>query len=258
MAINDILTKGLYQGIHFIKKNSATILTIANAIGVIGTVYLSSKAGIEANKIIEEKKKEKGEDLTTIEKIKVAGPYYIPTAVVAGGTIACGVGSNVVNKKVQAGLTSACFLLEQAHKEYKDAVTDVYGKEGEQKIEEYVAQKHYSEYIQDMACSDKLLFWDEYSNRFYWKTLQEVTDAEYNFNRNFALRRYAELNEFYEFLGEEPTEYGTTVGWSIYAGEAFYGYSFVDFYHELRKLEDGTEYYAICMPFPPHADFMDY
>lgn len=256
--MNNVIKAGVYRSIGFVKKNSATILTILNAIGVIGTAYMSSKAGIKAHNALEKHKEETGKDLTTLETIKVAGPYYISTAVVAGGTIACGLGSNAVNKKVQAGLTSACMLLEQAHKEYKEAVQDVYGEEAEKKIQSKVAETHYSEYIQDMACSDKLLFWDEFSNRFYWKTLQEVTDAEYHFNRNFALRGYAELNEFYEFLGEEATEYGATVGWSIMAGECFYGYSFVDFYHELRTLEDGTEYYVICMPFPPTADYMEY
>ena len=33
-------------------------------------------------------------------------------------------------------------------------------------------------------------------------------------NRNYILRGYSYLNEFYEFLGIEETEYGSVLGWA--------------------------------------------
>lgn len=104
------------------------------------------------------------------------------------------------------------------------------------------------------------MFFDSFSNRYFWSTIEDVREAEYHFNRNLALRGYAELNEFYEFLGLEPTAFGATVGWSLEAGAAFYGYSWVDFYHEYYPSDDPDipPYYTICVPFGPTADFMDY
>lgn len=87
-----------------------------------------------------------------------------------------------------------------------------------------------------------------------------MQDAEYHINRNLALRGYVELNEFYEFLGLEPTAFGSEVGWSTEAGAQWYGYSWIDFYHEYYESDDPDipSYYTICTPFGPTADFMMY
>lgn len=88
--------------------------------------------------------------------------------------------------------------------------------------------------------------------------MDDVIEAEYHFNRNFALRDYADLNELYSFLGLPQTEYGATVGWGRYAGESVYGYQWVDFVHIKEHMDDGTEYYRISIPFGPTADYLDY
>ena len=58
----------------------------------------------------------------------------------------------------------------------------------------------------------------------------------------------------------EPTAYGAEVGWSMGAGGAFYGYSWVDFYIERHKSKDPNKpsYYTINMSFGSTADYMDY
>ena len=109
-----------------------------------------------------------------------------------------------------------------------------------------------------MVSNGKQLFFEEYSGRFFESTEEDVVLAEYHFNRNFVLRGYAELNELYEFLNLSPTESGAVLGWSIGAGEVFYGYQWIDFEHRKVIREDGAEYYAITMPFIPTADYMDY
>ena len=91
--------------------------------------------------------------------------------------------------------------------------------------------------------------------------MREVMDAEYHLNRNLALRDYASLNEFYEFLGLPPTTDGEKLGWNLYIGPEIYGYSWVDFYHELcddTDDPDAPSYYAIHMPFAPHQGFTEY
>ena len=77
-------------------------------------------------------------------------------------------------------------------------------------------------------------------------------DAEYHLNRNFILRGETNLNEFYEFLGLEPTDAGCELGWDLWSGEMYYGNSWIDFEHHLVTSDNG-DYYRIEYPFEPHS-----
>ena len=90
----------------FLTRNASTILTFIGAGGVIATSVIAVKATPGALKLLERAKEEKGEDLTTLEKVKVAGPAYIPAVVTGASTIACIFGANVLNKRNQASLMS--------------------------------------------------------------------------------------------------------------------------------------------------------
>ena len=216
-------------------------------------------ATVKAVKRVEEAEKEKGEKLTKKEVVKVAGPAYIPAVVVGVATITCIIASNEVNKKRQEALVEAYKALNESYSEYRDKVKEEYGEEADEKVREKIArEKGIPE--KDHHPADVLLFFDEYSNRYFWKSMADVNEAKYHLNRNFALRDYADLNEFYEFLGLGPTAYGAEVGWSTGAGEVYYGYAWIDFYfkHHEAKGPDQPEYYTIEMPFPPTPDYMDY
>ena len=43
--------------------------------------------------------------------------------------------------------------------------------------------------------------------------MASVLNAQYHLNRNFTLRGYVSLNEFYEFLGIEKVVCGEGIGW---------------------------------------------
>ena len=126
----------------FVKKHGSTILTTLGVVGVIGTTVAAVKETPKALMLLNEAKKEKGEELTVIEKVKVAGPVYIPSVIIGTSTIACIIGSNVLNKRHQAALLSAYTMLDQSYKEYKDKVIDLYGEETDEKIEEEISKGH--------------------------------------------------------------------------------------------------------------------
>ena len=111
----------------FWKRNGSTILTCAGAVGLVTTSVMAVKATPKALKKIEEAKEEKGEELTNLETIRVAGPTYIPTVLVGVSTIACIFGANVLNKRNQAALASAYALLDTSFKEYKGKLKEIYG-----------------------------------------------------------------------------------------------------------------------------------
>lgn len=241
----------------FLKRNSSTILTSIGAIGVVATSIMAVKATPKAIKLLEEAKEEKGENLTKLEKVKVAAPVYIPSILIGASSIACIFGANALNKRSQASLMSAYALLDNSYKEYKNKVNDIYGDDADSNIKHELVKDKYEE--NDISVDDdKMLFLEMISGRYFESTVEEVLLAEYHFNRNFALRGYASLNELYEFLNLPKTDYGDKLGWSMEAGDAFYGYSWVDFFHEKLEFDDGMECCVITMPFEPTPDYEGY
>ena len=245
----------------FLKKNSATILTVAAAAGVITTSVLSAKAAIKASRVLAHKEEEKGEKLTFEETISAVWTIYIPPVVAGMSTIACVFGANILNKRQQASLASAYALIDNSYKEYKAKLKELYGEEAHNNIVDAIAAEKCedvhvyaggltSAYTQEIESdAEPRLFYDEYSGRYFETTIEKVLLAEYHLNRNYILRGFARLNEFYEFLGLEPTDYGETVGWDI-CDEIYW----IDFNHRKAFIgddNDGFECYIIEMPYYP-------
>lgn len=257
MKGKQLLDSICYKSRMYLKENSTTILSGIGAVGVVGTSVIAVKATPKALKLLEEAKKEKGEELTKLEKIRVAGPAYIPSILVGAGTIACILSANVLNKQKQATLTSAYMMLENSYKEYRNKVNELYGSDTDDKVRGEIAKDKHNKDMSEPN-GEKILFYEPISERYFESTIENIQYAEYHFNRNFALRDYASLNEFYRFLGIEETTEGEVLGWSSYAGYEKYGYSWIDFKHTKVELEDGLECYIIDYPFEPTLDFMDF
>ena len=113
----------------FFKKNSSVILTCIGAVGMVATVITAVKATPKAVKLIEEAEKDKGEELTKIEKVKTAGSVYIPSIIIGTSSLVCIFGATILSKKSQATLMSSYALLDKSYKEYrkkaKDLIVDV-------------------------------------------------------------------------------------------------------------------------------------
>ena len=252
---------------NFIKRNASTILTCVGGVGVVVTAVLAAKATPKATKRLERAEEKKGEVLSKTEKIKIAGPVYIPTVLVGAGTIACIFGANVLNKRTQASLISAYALIDNSYKEYKNKLKELYGEEAHEKIVDAIAiEKADDVYIHseclcngcdlttDESCGDEILFYDEFTGRYFESTIERVITAEYHLNRNFTLRGYAVLNEFFEFLGLSTTDYGSVVGWAVNDEELYW----IDFNHRKVTMDDGLECYIIETPWEPTAEYIDY
>lgn len=259
--MKDVLERLTYQSIRFAKKNAPTILTCIGSVGVVGTAVLTAKASIKASKLLEEAENEKGEELTVKESIRVAGPAYIPAVLVGASTIACIFGANILNKHKQASLASAYALIDNSYRQYKNKVKELYGEETHNNIIDAIAKEQpkevhitaggvISNYTQEIESdSEPRLFYDEYSERYFESTIEKVLLAEYHLNRNYILRGFARLNEFYEFLGLEPKDYGDAVGWDV-CGEIYW----IDFNHRKAVIgddNDSFECYIIEMPYYP-------
>lgn len=263
MKAEQVLQQMCYKAGSYLKRHSSTILTCIGVVGVVGTSVMAVRATPKALRLIDEATDEKGEKLTKLETIKVAGPAYIPSIVMGTATISCIFGANVLNKRQQASFASAYALAENAYKEYRNKVKELLGEETDNQIRDAIAKDKREDidvYVPGYGSLDSSgeikLFYESYRGKYFESTIEAVQNAEYHLNRNFAMRGYAALNEFYEFLGLSPTKEGDVLGWSQWTLEEEYGASWIDFDHRLTTVaDDGLECYFIDMPIPPTLNF---
>ena len=239
----------LRSSMIFLKKNASTILTCAGGVGVIATSVMAVTATPKALALLENAKEKKGEDLTKLEKVKIAGPVYLPAVLMGASTIACIFGANVLNKRQQAALMSAYALLDNSYKDYKKKVEELYGKDMDYFVREKITRDKYKK-NKNQVEDDMQLFYDEFSQRYFESTTENVIRAENKINRIIATDYCVYLNEFYELLGVERVDYGDYLGWSMD--------EIIDFHHQKVIMEDGMECTIISMYTEPTFEFNDY
>lgn len=231
-------------------RSSPTILTVVASVGVIVTTITAVRATPKAVKLLKEAELEKGENLTKVEIIRVAGPSYIPSALLGISTIVCIFGANALNQKKQASLMSAYVMLNESYKQYRKSAKIVYGEDADDKIHVEMAKDAmvatydwgYRVYNMDMDSeSERLLFYDLSSKKYFRTTMAAVLNAQYHVNRNLAIRGDCSLNEYLSFLGVEGIDGGDDLGWDIsYMVEEMDCY-WLDFDNYKSTLEDGLE-----------------
>ena len=250
------------------KKGLNRLLPVVASSGVVLTTVLAVGATPKAMKLInqEREKKVNEEAYTKKDAIKTAWKCYIPAACVGVATIVCIFGTSSINKKNQEALTSAYILLSESYDKYKAKVKELYGEDVHDNVIQAIAKEdckdvyiHSDSMLKDISSefTDEFepepvhTFYDRFSNRYFDSTISRVLQAEYHLNRNFCLSGgYITLNEFYDFLGLEPTIPGDVIGWEYSSG-----ISWIDFDHSVTTIEDGSEegcqIYIIDMVFSP-------
>ena len=232
----------------FLRKNASTILTFVGGAGVVGTTIMAVKATPKALERIEAAKEIKGEKLTKLEVVNVAGPVYIPTVITGAATLACIFGANILNTRKQAALMSAYALLDNSYKEYRNKVTELYGEDADDNVKEAVAKDKYdsNEHKND---DDKMhLYYDDYSERYFRATAETMLRAENQINRKMSETSGVYLNEYFELVGLERTDYGDYMGWS----------SWFDIHKEKVIMDDGLECTILRFVMDPTFDFENY
>lgn len=242
-----------------VKISKPAILAALASMGVIVTTGMTVQSTIKAINLLKEAKKDKGEELSKVEIVKAVIPAYIPTVIIGVSTIVCIVGSNVLNQKKQASLISAYTMLNESYKQYRNSAKAVYGEDADDKIHAEMAKDAlvstcdwgYQIYNMDMdSNSEKLLFYDLTSGKYFRTTISAVLNAQYHINRNLALRGDCSLNEYLSFLGLEEVDGGDVIGWDITYLVEEMGLYWLDFDNYKTMLEDGMECITIDVTKP--------
>ena len=237
----------------FLKRNASTILTCFGAVGVAGTAALAVKATPEATRLCDEVRREK-EEPTKLDYVKAAWKPYIPAVLVGVSTITCIFGANVLNKRQQAALASAYAFLDNAYKEYRKKVKELYGEDADTNVKRALILDKYEEEKNNYTFeSDECLFYEFNHGEYFERTRAEVVSAEYRLNMKLERKGWAILNDFYDFLDLPRSEIGDRIGWAY--GDGKYECPWVDFEHSLVELEDGMECHIIDIKTPSTIDF---
>jgi hypothetical protein len=181
------------------------------ATGVVATAILSIKAVPKAEELLIKAYNQKGDALTTAEKIKASWIAYVPAAVTGLSTIACIFGANILSARNQASLMSAYALLDRTYKEYQDKANELFGEDAVEKLEHEIIRSKFTPDITPEG--DKELFFDYQSRRFFESTMEDVARAEREFLDVFHEKGYASLNQYYDILGIPRVVYGFQLGW---------------------------------------------
>lgn len=252
--MNNLLNKSQV----FLKKHSPTILTCVGAVGVVATTVTAVKATPKAILLLDDAKKEKGEDLTKLEKVKIAGPAYIPTAILGVSTLACIFGANVLNHRAQASIMSAYALIDNGYKDYRKKVDELYGEEAGEQVRAGIAKDKYENAPIKVTNDDNRLYFDYYSNRYFEAKPFDVQRAEYELNRTLMMDDGVCLNDWYKLINIEPLEHGDDFGWSTSTNMDAYWQTWIDFRHEKTIMDDGLECIIITFAQEPYPEFCEW
>lgn len=249
------------MGKNILSLHNPTLWSVLASVGVVATTATAIKATSKAAILLDERKQELASDkLKPLEVIKTTWKIYAPTVALGASTIVCIMHADGISKNRQIFLTSAYSMLNQTYREYQNKVRELYGEETHQNIKEAIildrckkveifAPSFLEGSSLDICTNEPEItrtFYDRFSNRYFESTLSDVIRAEYHFNRNYILRGYAHINEFYEFLGIDTIENVDELGWS-----ADSGIYWIDFDHGTIKMNDDLEVIYIDAPFGP-------
>lgn len=233
----------------FLRKHGGTLLAVAASVGVGLTAYKTHKAAVKATTLMV---MNKDEIMSKKEVVQECWKFYIPAAILGGGTIACILGSNALNKKQIASLTAAYMALGKTYQEYRRQVADRIGSEAEADILE-------KSKVEEPAEEDKkLLCYEPFSNRYFHATEAELYDAFYQVNRDFSLNGEVSINNLYSYLGLDYLPEKDDMGWCSDYMINEWEYFWIDFVANKQTTDDGLEVYQVYAFQPPIPDYLDY
>lgn len=222
----------------FTKRNSPAILTGWAIVGVISTVYLAYKAGLKADKILQQHREDikacypddkEAKRSVTGETAKKIIPVIAPPLISGGTTIACIVGSHSVSSRRIAALSAAYSLSESTVKNLNNKMEEILGEKKARAIRDSIMKdklKEDSEKDQKILSNGSLvipndgsvLCKDLYTGRLFYSNAEKIKQAIVKCSYDLMSDMYLSLNDFWEAIDSpqlEPTSMGNDFGWNI-------------------------------------------
>ena len=251
-----------------IKINLQRLLPFLTCVGVVATAVCASKAGMKAQKFLEEQNYIHDPDPVKdfAEEAKLVWQKYILTTMVMGLTIASVVANRQLTKRQMASIamlgTASSKLLTDYRRavmeEVPDKYPDIVRRATSYRVHDVqiaeppsITCDGFCELITDKPYpgDDEMLFYDELFDIWFRTSLATVRTAQYHLNRNFILRGEVSVAEFYEFIGLDHPDEFNAIGWGPEFVEG--GCTWVDFSTTLSDNIDGEKFFIISYTFAP-------
>lgn len=201
----------------FTKKNSPAILAGCAVVGVITTVYCAWKAAPRADDILKKHRKEmdsvkKGDKearrAVTKETVKEMVPVVAPTALMAGSTVACIIGSQRLNGKRIAALSAAYAMSKDMVNDLNEQMIKDLGPKKAQAVKDAVFEKKVTEEhpegtpVRDEIMRKKGMYWcrDYYTGCTFQTNAFIINQAITDISARVGGEMYITLGEFWQSL----------------------------------------------------------
>lgn len=159
-------------------------------------------------------------ELSTMDKVKIAAPHFIPTVVSATVGTGCIIVANNIHIDRNTAAIAACAISEAAFKEYASKTKEIVGEKKEKVIREEVAkdvmQKHpYSGREAYLTGNGDVLCYDKNSDRYFKSDKETLLQKENRLNRRLLEENVITQNDLYLEIGLNPVELGNDLGWKV-------------------------------------------
>lgn len=256
-----------------IQKNAPLILGMVAAGTSVAATIVCAKETKEAEKAIIKEQETADHELTKAEKVAVAAPHYWKTIVLTSVSAGCSIASGALGQNIAKGYLAASGLLAKSLNDYKAAVRETYGMEGEAQVEIARLHKELDEIREKHGDAiNKNVYIESYTGTAFVATPQEVETAMHLLNQKLWAGQYwpgggePSLQDFFDYLPNAPKVYGAQhLGWSNY-GFAQRGYEdifidkdVIDLEEYIDQDDNGNQLVTKEFRFilPPRPDFYD-
>lgn len=214
-----------------LRKNSPVILAGFAVAGTITTTVFAVRATPKATRIINELYNDHEEEIKAVEDaggkyklpktevIKAVLPTYLPTIGMGVVTIACIVGSTVLQHKRVAILEGLYSTANVALSTYQNKVVEQIGEKAEQKVRDAIAKdeveaKPFTTSHVVFTGKGDTLFYDTWSGRYFKSDFEKVRAAVNETNTIVLSDMWATVNDFYFYVGLPPVKCGEGIGFN--------------------------------------------
>lgn len=197
----------------------------------VAALIMGVAATPKAMRRLEKKKEEKeGRPLTTTDKIRTAGPCYIP----AIATEALGIGmilqGNRLHEKNTAALATLYAVTDGAFRDFKESVKEAVGERKAEQMEGRAAERRINrepmpeEYMENPETNHPghgdVRCFEPFCGRYFWSDRESIERAVNKLNHQMITNfvPYISLNEFYMEINLPTTEAGDKLGWNADKG----------------------------------------
>lgn len=201
-----------------IADNSPAILTGLGVASIFTTAVLAVKVTPEAIRRIWDAETEHNRNISTVEKVKLVWPLYVPATATAISGAAFILLSNRISSRRTAVAMGALTISENSYREYREKTRSVVGEKKENEIREEIAQDQVNRRLttsgQVVIPPNKQLCVDAFTGRIFFSDHETLRKAQNDVNQMAIHENGVALNEFYHQIGLDDIPIGYDLGWT--------------------------------------------